>query len=27
LQAYLKNNKSKAAQSLLNQISVGEVID
>jgi len=27
LQAYLKSNKSKAAQSLLNQISVGEVID
>lgn len=28
LQAYLKNNKSsKAAQSLLNQINVGEVID
>jgi len=27
LQAYLKNNKSKAAQSLLNQISVGEVLD
>ncbi|WP_263832834.1 CDC27 family protein [Sulfurospirillum oryzae] len=27
LKAYLKNNKSKAAQSLLNQINVGEVID
>jgi hypothetical protein len=27
LQAYLKSNKSKAAQSLLNQIIVGEVID
>lgn len=27
LKAYLKNNKSKAAQSLLNQITVGEVID
>lgn len=27
LQAYLKNNKSKAIQSLLNQITVGEVID
>jgi hypothetical protein len=27
LKAYLKNNKSKAAQSLLNQITLGEVID
>jgi len=27
LKAYLKNNKSQAAQSLLNQINVGEVID
>lgn len=27
LKAYLKNNKSKAAQSLLNQINLGEVID
>lgn len=27
LKAYLKNNKSQAAQSLLNQIAVGEVID
>ena len=27
LKAYLKNNRSPAAQSLLNQINVGEVID
>lgn len=27
LKAYLKNNKSQAAQSLLNQITMGEIID